>query len=541
MSANKKSAIMFAPKVATLQAKPAADNSLTRSQKRVFTSQNTTGVAARSASWDLSKVAIFPPERTSRPQSSFPLLGTQPKLVMGEINDPLEHEAADIADRVMTGRPMAPMRKGRQARPGVNEITGNVATQTRLFHGAGSPLPSASRAFFESRFGHDFASVRIHSDSEAARLAENFDARAFTLGRHIVFGPGEYSTETREGSRLLAHELVHVTQQQRSPALIQRQPKGSQPPPAPPQALTSQELAAFNDDVRMIYATMLPYQEWYKLENVGITLDEEENKLVKFKLEAITRLGELRNDRAVLTLIGVLEDTIFGVKKLKPQNKPALLEAAAEALGKIGSQAAFTKLNSLITSQDPKERRLGVVGFSAATGSPPAVAALRAQLKLETDPGTKFDILIGLGRVGSGLANQQQKEDTVKLLIDEMKNNIGQPKRAAIRALGMMRLKSATDALLHEVTISHTKEIAENVITALGEIGDVKAVDHLIIRLEKDGHPSVRGAAAIALGKIRDKKAMDALRRAQDQEKDPGVQASIKKALVPPVQRVIFN
>jgi HEAT repeat protein len=460
---------------------------------------------------------------------------------VGEVDDPLEHEAARLADRVMTGRPTEPLHERTQAGPDLREMNGSVATETPLLHGGGSPLPSAARAFFEPGFGHDFASVRIHSDSEAASLAASFDARAFTLGRHIVFGSGEYSTATGEGRRLLAHELAHVTQQQGSPALIQRQPKGNQPPPAPPQALTSQELAAFNDDVAMIYATMLPYQEWYKLENVGITLDEEENKLVKLKLEAITRLGELRNDRAVLTLVGVLEETIHGVKKLKPQNKPGLQEAAAEALGKIGSQAAFTKLNSLMTSQDPKERRLGILGFSAATGSAEAVAALRARLKLETDPGTKFDILIGLGRVGSDLANQQQKEDTVKVLIDEMKNNIGQPKLAAIRALGMMRLKSATDALLHEGTIWHTKEIVENVVTALGEIGDVNAVDFLVIRLEKDGHPSVRGAAAIALGKIGNKKAMDALRRAQDQEKDDSVKASIKRALVPPVQRVIFR
>ena len=54
--------------------------------------------------------------------------------------------------------------------------------------------------------------VRIHTDSTAARSAAAVDARAYTVGRDIVFGAGQHAPHTPEGRRLLAHELTHVLQ-----------------------------------------------------------------------------------------------------------------------------------------------------------------------------------------------------------------------------------------------------------------------------------------------------------------------------------------
>jgi hypothetical protein len=65
----------------------------------------------------------------------------------------------------------------------------------------------------ESRFGHDFGAVRIHSDDRAAASAAAADAHAYTVGGDIVFGHGRYAPETRAGRLLLAHELTHVVQQ----------------------------------------------------------------------------------------------------------------------------------------------------------------------------------------------------------------------------------------------------------------------------------------------------------------------------------------
>jgi len=82
----------------------------------------------------------------------------------------------------------------------------------------GRPLESSTRQFMESRFGHDFSQVRVHADGKAAASAQAVNARAYTVGRDVVFGPGEYTPESSGGQRLLAHELTHVVQQQRSGA-----------------------------------------------------------------------------------------------------------------------------------------------------------------------------------------------------------------------------------------------------------------------------------------------------------------------------------
>ena len=68
------------------------------------------------------------------------------------------------------------------------------------------PLGGAERAFFEPRFGRDFSHVRLHADAEAAASAHTVNARAYTVGHHVVLGAGE----TDPG--LLAHELAHVVQ-----------------------------------------------------------------------------------------------------------------------------------------------------------------------------------------------------------------------------------------------------------------------------------------------------------------------------------------
>ena len=59
----------------------------------------------------------------------------------------------------------------------------------------------------------DFSPVRLHQTSEAAQSARALNARAYTRGNDVVFGAGQYSPQTEEGRKLLAHELTHVVQQ----------------------------------------------------------------------------------------------------------------------------------------------------------------------------------------------------------------------------------------------------------------------------------------------------------------------------------------
>ncbi len=101
-----------------------------------------------------------------------------------------------------------------QAKP-----AGRIPTRQKLggvtsaLSGRGQPMPSTVRGFFEPRFGHNFGHVQIHTGPEADHLARAMNAKAFTLGRHIVFGSGQYEPGSSEGQRLMAHELTHVVQQ----------------------------------------------------------------------------------------------------------------------------------------------------------------------------------------------------------------------------------------------------------------------------------------------------------------------------------------
>ena len=70
--------------------------------------------------------------------------------------------------------------------------------------------------------GHDFANVRIHTDSRAVASAEAIGADAYTVGQHIVFAPGRYRPESAEGRGLLAHELAHTVQQAGLPEPVVR-------------------------------------------------------------------------------------------------------------------------------------------------------------------------------------------------------------------------------------------------------------------------------------------------------------------------------
>jgi len=65
----------------------------------------------------------------------------------------------------------------------------------------------------EPRFSRNFGQVRIHTGFQAATSAQMVNARAYTVGRNIVFGEGQYRPGTPAGKKLLAHELTHVIQQ----------------------------------------------------------------------------------------------------------------------------------------------------------------------------------------------------------------------------------------------------------------------------------------------------------------------------------------
>jgi Domain of unknown function (DUF4157) len=100
-------------------------------------------------------------------------------------------------------RPLQSRESPKSAPPIVHEV----------LRSPGSQLDDSTRAALEPQFGHDFGRVRVHTDSKAAASAQAVDASAYTVGPNIVFASGQFSPDTAQGRKLLAHELTHTIQQ----------------------------------------------------------------------------------------------------------------------------------------------------------------------------------------------------------------------------------------------------------------------------------------------------------------------------------------
>jgi murein DD-endopeptidase MepM/ murein hydrolase activator NlpD len=148
----------------------------------------------------------------------------QSKLKVGPPDDEYEQEADRVAETVM--RMPKPQQEDEEQchTPGCSQTVQRQATGTaepaqvpsivhEVLHSPGQPLDPATRAFMEPRFGHDFSQVRVHTDAKAAESACAVNARAYTVGRDVVFGAGQYAHGSSGGQRLLAHELTHIVQQ----------------------------------------------------------------------------------------------------------------------------------------------------------------------------------------------------------------------------------------------------------------------------------------------------------------------------------------
>jgi hypothetical protein len=210
----------------------------------------------------------------------FLAVGLQRKLAVGSVDDPLEREADHVAEQVMrmpdTGVITSSTMSGGHRRPDlgmagtdiqrkcacggsssgqceeckkqaeephaapvIHRRTSGNGNGNGNHHGSGGseappivhqalsspghPLDASVRPMMESRFGHDFSDVRVHTDTLAAESAQTINALAYTAGRNVAFAAGQYSPGSGEGKRLLAHELTHVLQQSSDGLAVQRQ------------------------------------------------------------------------------------------------------------------------------------------------------------------------------------------------------------------------------------------------------------------------------------------------------------------------------
>ncbi|MFT3852344.1 MAG: DUF4157 domain-containing protein [Ilumatobacteraceae bacterium] len=181
------------------------------------------------------------------PQAQRPIV--QRRLTVGAVDDPLEREADEMADRLVAsldadGGPLGVpddtgkdgggvhpsptgavaagaitriRRMSTTASPAIGAEGGGLDQETETMLdsqlGRGRQLDGSTRAAMESGFGHDFGSVRIHDGGPSRELNRRMSAEAFTIGNDIFFAGSAPDASSPAGQNLLAHELTHVVQQ----------------------------------------------------------------------------------------------------------------------------------------------------------------------------------------------------------------------------------------------------------------------------------------------------------------------------------------
>jgi hypothetical protein len=113
-------------------------------------------------------------------------------------------------------RAITQMRDGEGILPG-GLVHPDVEAAIAAASGRGNQLHNGVAERVGGSYGQPLGDVRVHHDDHAAALSRAVSARAFTVGRDIFFGAGEYRPDSSGGRELLAHELAHVVQQRGAP------------------------------------------------------------------------------------------------------------------------------------------------------------------------------------------------------------------------------------------------------------------------------------------------------------------------------------
>ena len=184
--------------------------------------------------------AISTPPLQEINKTSYQLQNIQRKLTVGTIDDPLEHEADVMADKVMRmsetnfiqrsadceeeekiqRKPLSMIQR-KESSSGMI-ASSEVSNAISASRGSGANMDEHTLSFMENSFGADFSNVKIHTGNESIQMNRELNAKAFTVGSNIYFNEGQYRPQSAEGKHLLAHELTHTVQQD---AMIRRMPK----------------------------------------------------------------------------------------------------------------------------------------------------------------------------------------------------------------------------------------------------------------------------------------------------------------------------
>lgn len=136
------------------------------------------------------------------------LLGSTSSKRSVSRNDPMAGERAAAAKQIH--RSLKAWRD--RAGEGNDEA---IQRKPQIPSGGGNALPGGVKSKMEGKLGADFSDVKVHTGGDSEKASEDLNAKAFTVGNDVHFNSGQYDPSSKEGEKLLAHELTHVVQGQR--------------------------------------------------------------------------------------------------------------------------------------------------------------------------------------------------------------------------------------------------------------------------------------------------------------------------------------
>ena len=232
--------------------------------------------------------------------------------------------------------------------------------------------------------------------------------------------------------------------------------------------------------------------------------------------EAALALGTFRDARAVGPLVGLLRDADRAVRQAAIEALTAIGDPSVPVLGQClsdpqaGVQEAASSVLAVIADErvlmpliDALGNKDWIVRMHAAKGLgrikdaraiEPLIPLLQDKVKAVREEATMALAEIGDPALPSLLAALKHPEWLVRL--------------HAVEALGKSRSADAVEPLLWALFNDPDQAIREDVVRALGQLGDGRAMDFLVTVMKE---PGLRPLAVEALGAIGDRRAVPVL------------------------------
>jgi len=232
--------------------------------------------------------------------------------------------------------------------------------------------------------------------------------------------------------------------------------------------------------------------------------------------EAAVALGTFRDPRAVVPLVSLLRDTDRAVREAAIGALTAIGEPSVPALGiclsdpQPGVQEAASSVLATIADERVLVPLIGALGnrdwivrmhAAKALGKIKDSSAIQPLLPLLQDKvkAVREEATAALATIG---------DEALPPLLDALKHSEWLVRLHAVEALGKMRSAAVVEPLLSVLFNDHDQAIREDVVRALGQVGDGRAVEFLVFVMKE---PGLRPLAVEALGQIGDSRAVPVL------------------------------